>query len=137
MSATTFIDTNILIYSVDRADPVKRETAITLIAEHATRRTGIISTQVLQEFYSAATRKLGIEPAAAKRHLQDFQIFDVVQVTPHMIEQGIDASVLHNISFWDGLILAAASTANASKLLSEDLNHAQTIEGITIQNPFL
>jgi predicted nucleic acid-binding protein len=137
MSASTFIDTNILIYSVDRADPDKRETAITLIAEHATRRTGIISTQVLQEFYSAATRKLGIEPAAAKRHLQDFQIFDVVQVTPQMIENGIDTSILHNISFWDGLILAAASAANATELLTEDLSHTQKIEGITIHNPFL
>jgi len=137
MAATTFLDTNILICSADRADPAKQQTAIALIAEHATQRTGVISTQVLQEFYSAATRKLGIPPAVAKKHLQDFQIFDIVQVSPRTIEQGIDASVLHNISFWDGLIIAAASTANATELLSEDLNHTQTIEGIKIRNPFI
>ena len=137
MAATTFIDTNILIYSVDRADPVKREIAISIIAEHAANRTGVISTQVLQEFYSAATRKLGIHPSAAKKHLQDFQIFDVVQVSPTTIEQGIELSTLHQLSFWDGLIIAAAATANATELLSEDLNHNQTIEGISIRNPFI
>lgn len=137
MAATTFFDTNILIYSVDRADPAKQETAIALIAEHASNRTGVISTQVLQEFYSAATRKLGIPPAAAKKHLQDFQIFDIVQVSPRIIEQGIDTSTLHNISFWDGIIIAAASTAHATELLSEDLNHGQIIEGIKIRNPFI
>jgi len=137
MAATTFLDTNILIYSVDRADSSKQETAIALIAKHATNRTGVISTQVLQEFYSAATRKLGITPDTAKKHLQDLQIFDVVQVTQSMIEQGIDVSTRHNISFWDGLIIAAASTAHATELLSEDLNHGQDIEGIQIKNPFI
>ena len=137
MGARSFLDTNILIYSVDRADLAKRNTALDLIARHAKDRTGVISTQVLQEFYSAATRKLGIEPLQARQHLRDFRVFDIVQVTPAIIEEGIDCSILHQLSFWDGLILAAAVTAKSAELLSEDLSHGQKIQGITIRNPFL
>lgn len=137
MSVTSFLDTNLLIYAVDRAHPAKRKVAISLIAQHASRRTGVISTQVLQEFYSAATRKLGIAPAAAKKHVQDFRIFSIVQISPRILEQGIDISILHQVSFWDGLIVAAAAAAHATELLSEDLAHGQSIEGITVRNPFL
>ena len=137
MAARSFLDTNILIYSVDRADPAKQNTALELIARHAKDRTGVISTQVLQEFYSAATRKLGIEPLQARQHLRDFRVFDIVQVTPAIIEEGIDCSILHQLSFWDGLILAAAATAKSTELLSEDLSHQQKLQGITIRNPFL
>jgi predicted nucleic acid-binding protein len=132
----TFIDTNILLYAIDRADPVKQEIAIHLIETHAKKRTGIISTQVLQEFHSAATRKLGIEAKISRQHLRDFRVFDIVQITPELIENGIDTSLLHQTSFWDGLILAAASAANANELLTEDLSHGQTIDGITVRNPF-
>ncbi|MEY3897467.1 MAG: hypothetical protein RLZZ214_2988 [Verrucomicrobiota bacterium] len=137
MSARGFLDTNILIYSVDRADPAKQNTALELIARHARDRTGVISTQVLQEFYSAATRKLGIEPLQARQHLRDFRVFDIVQVTPAIIEEGIDCSILHQLSFWDGLIVATAATANSTELLSEDLSHGQRIQGVTVRNPFL
>lgn len=132
----TFIDTNILLYAIDRADPVKQEIAIRLIETHAKNRTGIISTQVLQEFHSAATRKLGIDAKVSRQHLRDFRVFDIVQITPELIETGIDTSLLHQTSFWDGLILAAASAANANELLTEDLSHGQTIDGITVRNPF-
>jgi predicted nucleic acid-binding protein len=136
MAARSFLDTNILIYSIDRANSGKQDTALELIARHAKERTGIISTQVLQEFYSAATRKLGVEPLQARQHLRDFRVFDIVQVTPAIIEEGIDCSIIHQLSFWDGLIIAAAATAASSELLSEDLNHGQTIQGITVRNPF-
>lgn len=96
----------------------------------------MISTQVLQEFYSAATRKLGIEPLTAKQHIRDFRIFDIVQVTPSIIEDGIDCSILNQISFWDGLILSSAATAGCAEALSEDLSDGQTICGVKIRNPF-
>ena len=137
MAARSFLDTNILIYSVDRADPAKQNTALDLIARHAKDRSGVISTQVIQEFYSAATRKLGIEPLQARQHLRDFRVFDIVLVTPAIIEEGTDCSILHQLSFWDGLIVAAAATAKSTELLSEDLSHQQKLQGITIRNPFL
>ena len=136
MARRSFLDANVLIYSVDRADPAKQETALGLIARHAKERTGVISTQVLQEYFPAATRKLGIPPHQARQHLRDFLVFDIVQVTPGIIEEGVDASILHTISFWDGLIIASASAAKCAELISEDLADGQIIQGITIKNPF-
>ena len=136
MARRSFLDTNVLIYSVDRADPAKQDIALGLIARHAKERTGVISTQVLQEFYSAATRKLGIEPIRAREQLRAFRVFDIVQVTPTMIEEGVDCSILNTISFWDGLIVASASAAKCAELLSEDLADRQIIQGVTVRNPF-
>jgi predicted nucleic acid-binding protein len=136
MARRSFLDTNVLIYSVDRADRSKQEAALGLIAQHAKERTGVISTQVLQEFFSAATRKLGIAPLQARQHLRDFRVFDIVQVTPEIIEEGVDCSILNTISFWDGLIVASASAANCAELISEDLADGQIIEGLVVRNPF-
>ena len=136
MAHRSFLDTNVLIYSVDRADRAKQETALGLIARHAKERTGVISTQVLQEYFSAATRKLGIAPQQARQHLRDFLVFDIVQVTPGIIEEGVDCSILNTISFWDGLIVASASAAKCAELISEDLADGQIIQGIAIKNPF-
>jgi predicted nucleic acid-binding protein len=136
MARRSFLDTNVLIYSVDGADTAKQEIALGLIAQHAKERTGVISTQVLQEFYSAATRKLGIAPLQARQHLRDFRVFDIVQVTPGTIEEGVDCSILNTISFWDGLIVASASAAKCVELISEDLADGQVIEGLVVRNPF-
>jgi predicted nucleic acid-binding protein len=136
MARRSFLDTNVLIYSVDRADRAKQETALGLIAQHAKERTGVISTQVLQEFFSAATRKLGIAPLQARQHLRDFRVFDIVQVTPGIIEEGVDCSILNTISFWDGLIVASASAAKCAELISEDLADGQIIQGLVVRNPF-
>ena len=136
MARRSFLDTNVLIYSVDRADPAKQDAALAVIARHAKERSGVISTQVLQEFFSAATRKLGIAPLQARRYLRDFRVFDIVQVTPGIIEEGVDCSILNTISFWDGLIVASASAAKCSELLSEDLSNGQIIQGVAVSNPF-
>ncbi|MEI6175590.1 MAG: PIN domain-containing protein [Verrucomicrobiota bacterium] len=136
MARRSFLDTNVLIYSVDRADPVKQETALGLIARHAKEMSGVISTQVLQEFFSAATRKLGIPPIQARQHLRDLRVFDIVQVTPEIIEEGVDCSILNTVSFWDGLIIASAAAAKCAELISEDLADGQIIQGIVVRNPF-
>ncbi len=136
MARRSFLDTNVLIYAVDQADPVKQEAALGLIARQAKEMSGVISTQVLQEFYSAATRKLGISPIQARQHLRDLRVFDIVQVTPEIIEEGVDCSILNTISFWDGLIIASAAAAKCSELISEDLADGQIIQGIVVRNPF-
>jgi len=136
MASKTFFDTNVLVYAVDSAFPEKQAIALQLIAEHARNRTGVISTQVLQEFYSAATRKLKIEPLNAKQHVRDFQIFDVVQVTPEIIENGIDCSLLNQLSFWDGLVVEAAALAGCVEMLTEDLTDGQVARGVIMRNPF-
>ncbi len=121
---------------MDRADRTSRKTALGLISRHAKERNGVISTQVLQEFFSAATRKLGITPVQARQHLRDFRVFDIVQVTPGIIEEGGDCSILNTISFWDGLIVATASAAKCAELISEDLADGQIIQGLVVRNPF-
>jgi predicted nucleic acid-binding protein len=131
-----FLDTNILVYAQDRDSPVKRRHSRDVIAALAQSGAGVISTQVLQEFYVTVTRKLGVAPLAAKRVLQTFTIFEIVQTSPDLIERAIDCSVLNAISFWDALIVAAAASSGCAIVYSEDLNPGQTIQGVRIENPF-
>jgi predicted nucleic acid-binding protein len=91
---------------------------------------------VLQEFYVAATRKLGVAPLAAKSVMQTFKVFEIVQASPDLIERAIDGSVLNGVSFWDALIVAAAAASGCAIVYSEDLNPGQTIQGVRIENPF-
>lgn len=132
-----FLDTNILVYSLDTSFPDKQARSQELIDRHARNGDGVLSTQVLQEFYVSATRKLGIDALVAKQHMRDFQIFDVIQVTPDLIAGGIDCSILNRLSFWDGLIIASSALGRCSVLYSEDLSHGQQIGGVRIANPFI
>jgi predicted nucleic acid-binding protein len=98
--------------------------------------TGVISTQVLQEFYVAATKKFNANPVLIKEILYSFEKFEVVQITTEMIKEAIDVSLLNKISFWDALIITAAESAKCNAILTEDLNAGQLIKGIKIVNPF-
>ena len=133
--ASVFFDTNILVYSVDEADPQKREIALSLIAKHAIAKDAAISAQVLQEFDVASTRRLGINPIEARQLVKDFQMFELVQVTPGIIDEAIDRSILDQISFWDGLILSAAKLSRCEKLYSEDMNHGQAFVQARLVEP--
>jgi predicted nucleic acid-binding protein len=97
---------------------------------------GVISTQIMQEFYVAATRKLGVAPLVAKGVLKTFATFEIVTISPPLIQEAIDCSILNQVSFWDALVLAAAAAAGCSTVYSEDLNAGQTILGVKVQNPF-
>lgn len=130
-----FLDANILVYAQDKASPLKQRRSREVIAELAASGSGVISTQVLQEFYVAATRKLGVEPLAAKAILGTFSIFEIAQTSPDLIDEAIDCSILNKISFWDALIVAAAASAGCTTIYSEDLNPGQVIQGVRIENP--
>jgi predicted nucleic acid-binding protein len=137
MSDRVFLDANILVYAQDAAVPEKQRKSREIIAQLAESGDGVISTQVMQEFFVAATRKLGVEPLVAKGVLKTFAVFEIVQVSSGLIHEAIDCSILNQLSFWDSLILAAAASAGCSTIFSEDLNSGQTILGLKIQNPFL
>jgi predicted nucleic acid-binding protein len=134
--AKIFIDTNVLVYSEDESNVAKRYIAKELIEQIVENQIPVISTQVLQEFYNASIKKLHIEETIAKDITIDFFNMEVVQITTDLIEQGIDISILYQISFWDGLIIAAAESAECSTVYSEDLNDGQIIRGVEIKNPF-
>lgn len=131
-----FLDTNILVYADDLDAGPKRKHAQDLLAEALGSGTGVISTQVLQEFFSISTGKLGVDPAVAKRKVELLGEMDLVRIDLELILSAIDLTRLHSFSFWDGLIVRAAATAGCQVLLTEDLQHGQIIDGVRIENPF-
>ena len=135
MPGRVFIDSNVLAYAQDARSPAKQRTSRELISALAGSGDGVISTQVLQEFYVTATRKLGVPPLVAKGVLKTFAVFEIVQVSPVLIQEAVDCSILNQLSFWDSLILAAAAAAGCSTVYSEDLNPGQSILGVTVKNP--
>lgn len=135
MSAKVFLDSNILVYAQDAGSADKQRRSRELITRLAHSGDGVISTQVMQEFFVSATRKLGVAPLAAKAILKTFTIFEIVTAGPELIHEAIDCAVLNAISFWDALILAAAASAGCGTLLTEDLSNGQIIMGVKVQNP--
>ncbi|MCP4148747.1 MAG: PIN domain-containing protein [bacterium] len=131
-----FVDTNILVYSMDSHEPVKQEKSRSLLKRIIKDQYVVISTQVLQEFYVASTRKLNADFLLVKEIMRSFKNFEVVTITSDIIEDAIDCSILSKISFWDALIISAAEFSKCDELLTEDLNHGQVIRNVTIVNPF-
>ena len=132
----TFVDTNVLLYAQDRRDDRRRGIAHAVLDGLWTSGTGVLSTQVLQEFYNAGTRKLKLEPALARRVVAFYSAWPVVETTVQMI---VSASVLHerhSFSFWDAMVVEAALLSGATTLLSEDLQDGRRIGDLTIRNPF-
>ena len=135
MPGRVFIDSNVLAYAQDARSAAKQRASRALISALAGSGDGVISTQVLQEFYVTATRKLGEPPLVAKGVLKTLAVFEIVQVSPMLIQEAVDCSILNQLSFWDSLILAAAAAAGCSTVYSEDLNPGQSILGVTVKNP--
>ncbi|MGH8582693.1 MAG: PIN domain-containing protein [Gammaproteobacteria bacterium] len=100
------------------------------------QRTGVVSTQVLQEYFAAATRKLKVRPDLARRKVEIFAHLDLVHVDLDLILSAIDLHRLQAVSFWDALIVRAALTSGCTVLLSEDLQTGQRLNGLQIVNPF-
>ena len=137
MMSKIFFDTNILIYAMDQADQDKKVKARYLLRSIVDEgRIGVISTQVLQEFYVASTRKLNLDPLQAKAIMQTLEELEIVTVNPYLIQEAIDCSIINRLSFWDALIIIAAESANCEKVWTEDLNDGQMIRGVMIENPF-
>ncbi len=132
-----FIDSNILVYAMDKHDLKKGKHCRKILRDLNTGETsGVLSTQVLQEFYVVSTKKLSIEPLLVKNILHTFENFEVVVVTVALIKEAIDTSILYKITFWDALIIVSAESAKCEKVLTEDLNHGQIIRGVRVENPF-
>lgn len=136
MSAA-FIDTNILVYADDDADPIKRDKARDLIRQATLERSARISLQVLQEYYAAATRKLGLDPQAARHRIEVYSQLDLVRLDSVDLLAAIDLTRLHSFSIWDALILRAAHLSGSQVLYSEDLQHGFRLESLKVVNPFI
>lgn len=137
MAERVFIDTNVLLYADDLDAGDKREKARQILHQVYIDGNGVISTQVLQEFFVAATRQLGVPPDIARHKVELLARLDVVAIQPALILDAIDLHRLHSLSFWDSLIVRAAAASGCRRLLTEDLLHGRTIAGVQIENPFL
>ncbi len=137
MSDRVFVDTNILLYAHDADAKSKHEVAKSILAKLWSRRTGVLSMQVLQEFYVNATRKIASPlPKNVARMVVDSYAIWCAETTPAEISSAFRIEDESRIGFWDALIVASAAKCGASRILSEDLNAGQTIAGIRIENPF-
>ncbi len=137
MSARSFFDTNVLIYTDDRSSPAKQRRALNLVAEYRRARTGVVSLQILQEYFVTATRKLHVDAAVIRRKVELLAEFDVVVPELADVLAAIDLHRLHGFSFWDALVVRAAKQAGCSVLFSEDMQGAREIDGVRIVNPFV
>jgi predicted nucleic acid-binding protein len=137
MTEKTFIDTNILIYAHDVDAKTKHEVAKSVLQELWSQRTGVLSMQVLQEFYVNVTRKIAspIPKDAARLVVNSYSIW-CTETTPAEISSAFRIEDESRIGFWDALIVAAAIKSGAVRILSEDLNAQQVIAGLRVENPF-
>lgn len=139
MKDNVFVDTNILIYAHDTDAGLKHDMAVSIMRDLWEEETGLISTQVIQEFYVNVTRKISspLTQARARGIIVNYFSWHVEPIEPDTILAASEIEERHTLSFWDSLIIATACQAKAKKLLTEDLNPGQFIEGILIENPFL
>ena len=139
MTEKVFVDSNVLVYAHDADAGVKQRIAADTIAAIMEARSGVLSIQVLQEFYSTVTRKLrsAVTRDVARELLRSYSSWTIQTLTA---EDVVAASILeqrYQLSFWDALILQSALLAGAKTLLSEDLQHGRRFGAITVENPFI
>ena len=139
MKGADFFDTNILVYAYDRHSPDKQQTAQNIILSGIREGNGVLSTQVLSEFFVIVTKK--IDKPLSVRDARDIIKYmgqmKVQEIDVLIIERALDALEQYKISYWDSLIIAAAERAQCNRILSEDLNAGQIYHGIEVTNPFL
>ena len=133
----SLLDTNILVYADAADDPAKQRRAVDLITGLRATGSAVLSTQVLQEYVNVALRKLRLPQALIRERLNFYRRFDVVPASAELIAGALDLHVLHNLSFYDALVVQAAAASGCQRLLSEDMQHGATFRGVLIENPFL
>jgi predicted nucleic acid-binding protein len=134
-----FIDTNLLVYAYDSSAGKKWKTSLEILSLLWTHRTGVLSTQVLQELFVSLTQKVRnpIPSKAAREIISDFLHWPLVVNDGKHILHAIDIQMKYHFSFWDSLILQAAVVSKCEFLLSGDFQDRQVIESVNIVNPFL
>jgi predicted nucleic acid-binding protein len=134
----TFVDTNVLVYAHDRSETRKQPIAQALLDVLWRTRRGVLSTQVLQEFYVVTTRKFDppMRRGAAREIVALYGEWRIVQVDVALILAASKLEERHAFSFWDALVVEAARRGGATRLLTEDLQAGRRIGGVSIENPF-
>jgi predicted nucleic acid-binding protein len=137
--ALSFVDTNILLYAHDRQAGTKQAQSAALLTMLWENHTGILSSQILQEFFVNVVRKLKPPLAIpqAREIVRSYSSWVVHDTGPEQVVRASEIMELASFSFWDSLVIASAEKSGAALLYSEDLQHGQRIAGVLIQNPFI
>ena len=142
MADRDFFDTNILIYAIDRSEPEKQSQARALLSSAVENGTGVLSAQVLGEFFTISTStsprhaRQPISRAEAELVIARLSVLPVVPLDLALVQRAVSTCQRYQISYWDALIIAAAERADCTRILSEDLNAGQSYNGISLVNPF-
>ena len=133
-----FLDTNILVYAFDVSAGRKHEVAKRIVIDLWETKDGILSIQVLQEFFVSVTKKIPkpMDAGLAREIVSDLLKWDIIINDKNSLLEAIDIHIRYNYSFWDSLLIQAAIRSGAALLLTEDLTDSQKIKGISIKNPF-
>ncbi|MFC1534678.1 PIN domain-containing protein [Thermodesulfobacteriota bacterium] len=139
MSGKIFVDTNVLVYSRDASEAKKQPHAMHWMKQLWISRTGRLSFQVLQEFYSIVTTKLqpGMEPQRAREDVQSLIAWNPIPISIDVIKVAWFIQDQFQLSWWDSLIISAAQIGDCNYLLTEDLQESQILGSVRVLNPFL
>jgi len=139
MNDKFFFDTNILVYANDSSEKVKQEIARSLLKDSLIKQNGVISVQVLSEFWVTVTHKIKnpLSVEIAEKEIELFQLMEIVSLDYSLFKDALRFQQLIQISYWDSLILAASHSAGCKTIYTEDLNHGQITAGMELCNPFV
>ena len=138
MRARDFFDTNILIHAADRSEPGKQSQARRLLKNAIENETGVVSVQVLGEFFYVVTRRIPnpLLVEQAEEVINRVAVLPVVELDRDLVLRAMDTHKEYGITYWDSLIVAAAERGGCTRIFSEDLNSGQSYHGIVVVDPF-
>ena len=139
MTSRVLVDTNVLVYAYDRSEPEKQHRALEVLDRLAVTSVGVISTQVLAEFFVAITRRIAAPLSVAKAYerVENYlQAWDVLDVTGMIVLEATRGVREYRFNFWDAQIWATARLNQIPVVFSEDFNSGQVTEGVRFVNPF-
>ncbi len=133
-----FVDTNVLLYAHDRSAGHKREIASALLTELWGTRSGVLSTQVLQEFYVTVVRRIAVPLSASEalRWIEQFEVFPCLAIDRALVKIAVETSERYQIPYWDAAVIAATEALGAETLYTEDLSHGTLYGSVRVVNPF-
>ncbi|HEX9117241.1 MAG TPA: PIN domain-containing protein [Anaerolineae bacterium] len=139
MTDRILVDTNVVVYAYDRSEPAKQAQALTVLNELAGSRAGVLSAQVLSEFFNAVTRRI-VDPLTfeeAYARVRNLMLaWPVLDITPLIVLEAARGAVQHQMRIWDAQIWATARLNQIPVIFSEDFSDGAVVEGIRTVNPF-
>jgi predicted nucleic acid-binding protein len=140
MKGKVLVDTNILVYAYDLSEKDKQRRAAEILNELYEMHTGVLSPQILSEFFVVVTRKLQrpLKVTEAISSIENYiSSWEVVEINTFTVLEAIRGVRVHRFSYWDSLVWATARMNQIPVVLSEDFSHNSTVEGIRFINPFV